>query len=394
MEILKKALDRGIIDVTTIIEKVTQMENNEFLSKHKSSIWQDSTGRWSTYLQTDTGRKLVKKKSREAVEKAIIDFYRQQDNGPTFNALFYEWINLKVKYGEIQKGTLDRYENAFKKYFDAIKDVPIETITECDLEDYIKTTIHDFELTIKRYGDVRIIINGVFKYAKRKGYTDISITSFMGDLELSNKIFKKRKFTDEESVFTSEEVKQIIGAVNKKPNIHNLAVLFAFETGLRVGELSTLKYSDIDGNKLHVSRTEIRYKENGVTIIDVRESTKGKAGSRTVILTPNALDTLKRIKRINPFGEYIFENNGHRIKGQNLTKQLYYICDALGIKRRSLHKARKTYATMLLDAGVSERLIINQLGHTDISTTKEYYHFNNKTDNEAIVILQGAIGEI
>lgn len=49
---------------------------------------------------------------------------------------------------------------------------------------------------------------------------------------------------------------------------------------------------------------------------------------------------------------------------------------------RSLHKCRKTYVTKLVDAGISENVIMGQVGHTDFSTTKNYYYFNNKTVDE------------
>ena len=43
-----------------------------------------------------------------------------------------------------------------------------------------------------------------------------------------------------------------------------------------------------------------------------------------------------------------------------------------------MHKIRRTYATTLIDAGVPESLIIQQMGHKDISVTKTYYYYSNK----------------
>lgn len=60
---------------------------------------------------------------------------------------------------------------------------------------------------------------------------------------------------------------------------------------------------------------------------------------------------------LNPFGEYIFMKNGKRIKGQAFTRRLYVICDKVKIGERSIHKARKTYATKLIDGNVPESVI-------------------------------------
>ena len=55
-----------------------------------------------------------------------------------------------------------------------------------------------------------------------------------------------------------------------------------------------------------------------------------------------------------------------------------------------MHKARKTCATNLLNKGVDESLVISQLGHTKIETTKDYY-FDNTTINEAREQIESAI---
>lgn len=65
---------------------------------------------------------------------------------------------------------------------------------------------------------------------------------------------------------------------------------------------------------------------------------------------------------LNPFGQYIFMKNGKRIKGQAFTRRLYVICDRIGIGERSIHKARKTYATKLIDGNVPESVIKHKWG--------------------------------
>ena len=56
-----------------------------------------------------------------------------------------------------------------------------------------------------------------------------------------------------------------------------------------------------------------------------------------------------------------------------------------------MHKARKTYATTLLDSGVSPRIVMNQMGHTMIETTEAYYHFNNRNVSQVKDALSQAL---
>ena len=171
----------------------------------------------------------------------------------------------------------------------------------------------------------------------------------------------------------------------------NYGILLAFQTGVRVGELCTLKYSDAQGNKLCIRRTEVRYRDkDGNYVFEVRESPKTEAGNRDIILSSEAKRTLKEIRRLNPFGEFIFMKDGKRIKEKAFSVKITKICKYVGIKERSMHKARKTYATKLINGGVDESLIIKQMGHTSIDCTKNYY-FNNKNDEEAIKQIEKAI---
>ena len=83
--------------------------------------------------------------------------------------------------------------------------------------------------------------------------------------------------------------------------------------------------------------------------------------------------------------------DGKRIKEKAFSVKITKICKYVGIKERSMHKARKTYATKLINGGVDESLIIKQMGHTSIDCTKNYYYFNNKNDEEAIKQIEKAI---
>lgn len=395
-EVLNFALANGIINIDTIQKQIEMNERKKYLEMHTTKVWQGENGKWYTYLSDDKNtRRLIKKSTREAINDCIVEHYKSFEHEPTFADAFNQWLESKVAYGEIQRQTYDRYKTDFIRYIesDNIGKCKMKYVTEDMLETFIKSTIHEKQLTAKRWAGLRLIITGTFKYAKKKGYTQISITNFLGDLELSRKAFTRRSFTDKESVFTDAELDLVVGYIaSKEPSIINLGILLAFQTGLRVGELAALKWSDIRGNIINVNKTEIRYKSgNGTYIYEIRESAKTEAGNRELIISQSAVKTLKAIRLLNPFGEFVFTKNGERIKEKAFSVKIVKICKYVKIPPRSLHKARKTYATKLLNAGVDERLVINQMGHTDISTTKHFYYFNNKDEEEAREQIQRAL---
>ncbi len=69
-----------------------------------------------------------------------------------------------------------------------------------------------------------------------------------------------------------------------------------------------------------------------------------------------------------------------KIYTNTFNDRLYKACDACGIPRRSMHKIRKTYGTILLDSGVEDSLVMEQMGHSDITTTRKYYYYSHKND--------------
>ncbi len=393
-EILRFIISSGMIDINDVQNSIEAMKRDEILKQHPYEIWESKDGKWYTYLPVENnGRILKKRKSKKDLENVLIEYYKNQRT-ILLKDVFQEWISQKLEYGEIQKQTYDRYTTDYHRFFDGagISKKDIRKITEDDLEMFIRETIRNKELSNKSYGGLRLLIIGMFKHAKKRKYTEISITQFLGDLDLPKKCFTKKSISDEESVFTDEEVEKITHYIKENVSLINYGILLAFQTGVRVGELCAIKYSDIQGNKLCIRRTEVRYRDvDGNYVFEVRESPKTEAGNRDIILNSEARKTIKEIRKLNPFGEYMFVQDGKRIKEKAFSVKIVKICRYVGIKERSMHKARKTYATKLINGGVDESIVIKQMGHTSIDCTKHYYYFNNKDDEDVVKQIEKAI---
>ena len=188
------------------------------------------------------------------------------------------------------------------------------------------------------------------------------------------------RFVVEKEVFMEDEIPLVINYLRENPSLFNYGILFTFQTGLRVGELSALKPSDKHGRIIKVRRIEDKYRDENVKwVITIKEYSKTDAGNRNLILPSSACDTFEEIMKLRQDGEFLFEQNGKRVRGNAFNKHLSRICEKLDIPHRTMHKIRKTYGTTLIDNHVDERFITEQMGHADISTTKKLYYFSNKT---------------
>ncbi len=396
MEIIdfKYAMNRGIIDIQDLQDRIEQMKRKEYLEKHPYSIW-EKDGKWFSYLpdsRKQYKRRQIKRNSRKLIEAEIVKYYKEQVEEPTVEDCYIQWSTYKLNHKEIEKQTYDRYETDFKKYFAIFGTQKIKNVSEDDLYDFCKSTISDNQLTAKAWGNVRTLIIGTWKYAKRKHFTDLSISQFMGDLDISRRAFRIVRHSDEEEVFTKEELKCLYNQIKKeKPSLLTLGVELALETGVRAGELAVLEPKDIVNDCMIISKTEERFKGDNGYIFDVKDSPKGKYGTRKVFLTPRAVEIIQQVKKINPEGTYLFEKNGKRMRGKAFSQKCVWLCKKAGIVPKSLHKCRKTYATRLVNAKVDESLIRSQMGHIDFSTTKNYYYFNDKDEDEARKIVMDAL---
>lgn len=378
------ACERDIISIETIEELIEMREKQLYLEKHPNKIWQGTNNKWYTYLGKGEGRKLVKKNTYDDLTNYILNHYKEKEDNPTIKELYTQWLNYKLSIKEIGRGTYDRYECDFKRYFlsSGFYLRHIKTITEEDLDIFIRHTIATQELTQKAYSNFRTILIGIFKYAKRLHYTALSISSVLSDLDISSRVFKPKANKLEGEIFTEDETPQILNYLRSNPSIENFGLIFAFQSGVRCGELAAIKFSDITDNILHVQRQEIVYKSDisGKQIHEVVEYTKTECGNRYIYLPSGAVDTLTCIRWRNRNSEFVMAKDGKRINKTAFNRYLERACIACGIEPRTMHKIRRTYGTTLIDNGVEDSLIMSQMGHTNIQTTRKYYYYANRND--------------
>lgn len=395
-EILQFALENDMLDLDTIKMEIEMNERRKYLEMHQYSIWLGKDSLWHTYLpDEEKGRVPKKRKTKKEIEDLVVAFYKVIEEEPDLHTVFYMWLNEKLEFGEIKKGTYDRYENDFKRFFyeSELSKKKVNKITEEELEAFIRKSIVEKALSSKAYANLRTLILGVFKYSKKKKYTKISISTFFRDLDIPRRAFTRNMKDKDSQVFLEDEIPIISEWLRSNPTIENLGVLLAFQTGIRVGELSGLKFSDVKGRTIHVQRTEIHYKggEQNKCIHEIVNYTKTEAGNRSVLIPSAALETIEMIRKLNPNNEYMMMSGKRKILTSTFNDRLYRACKKCGIQKKSMHKIRKTYGTTLIDSNTDESLIMAQMGHVDIATTKKYYYYSNKNSKHNLEQIEKAI---
>lgn len=394
-EMLKFAVENGMIDIDTIQKQIEMNERKKYLEMHKSKIWQSTDGKWYTFLpdlKKEKGRKLTKRNTEEELNDLIVMYYKEYEVPQTLEKTFNEWIDKKIKFQEITKQTVDKYRVDFIKYFNGYYDYSIKYLNEEFLEDFILNNIQTHNMKVKAWANLRTILRGMILFAKKKGYTNFDIIQFLQELDLSRKMFNHTKKPIENVVFTEMEIDQIVSDIGNKKRLNDIAIMFAIYTGMRVGEIVALKWEDVDDDFIHVNRTQIRYhNENGKVVHEIQNSPKTDAGIRDIVIVPELKKTIKMLRTINPFSEYLFEKDGKCVCKHSVCTRLYCLCDKFGFPRKGMHAIRKYYATKLINAGVEESIVVCQMGHSNIDTTRQYYYKNIATKEYAAQQVKRAI---
>ena len=374
------------------------------LSEHPWNIWLAGDGRYKTWVKDETkpkGKKLIAKSTKEKVEDYVVNEYLRNNQEKrvkyTVEYVYNKWTEFALNEGDIEKNTVDRYRNDYDKYI-AGTDFALKEVGEIKEEDvigFIKGVIKGKMITRKNYSNIKTLLNGIFSYALSEIHLKcISMSSLLKDYKIPDKKFKKVLVKDEEQVYSEEDVLKIAEyIIENYTSTRELGVLLTFLTGLRNGELVALKNTDIQSNMLYIQRTEIKYKnEDGKTIYDVRDFPKTESSMSGIVLTDSASKVISMIIEYNInngiTSEYLFyENEYGRLKSYFFSKTLKKICTVLGIKFRSMHKVRKTYASYLFANGVEEKIAQAQLRHKSSATTHKYYEFAMRNQNYVLQML-------
>ena len=158
-------------------------------------------------------------------------------------------------------------------------------------------------------------------------------------------------------VLSKEEVKRVIDSIDNLK--HKAIISLLYGSGLRIGELLELRKSDIDSDRM---------------LIHVKGA-KGKK-DRYTILSETVLFILRSYYLQFKPKDYLFEGQkGGKYSSESAGQVFKRSLKKAKIgKRATLHTLRHSFATHLLEDGVSIAHIQKLLGHTSIKTTLIYTH--------------------
>ncbi|HEX3034616.1 MAG TPA: site-specific integrase [Thermodesulfobacteriota bacterium] len=162
----------------------------------------------------------------------------------------------------------------------------------------------------------------------------------------------------QERILSPEEENRLI--MNSSPHLVPILIT-ALNTGMRKGEIISLRWEDID------------FENN---LITVRQEVSKSKKLRRIPINSTLRKVLLEQKLKTGWNDYVFLNpEGSPYQRSDSLKRCFEgACRRANIKGFRFHDLRHTFATRLIKAGVSIVVVSKILGHADLKTTMRYVH--------------------
>ena len=194
----------------------------------------------------------------------------------------------------------------------------------------------------------------------------------------------KKTMAKQAKTLNQQELRRVLDytATRKHSTRNRVLVLVSFLSGMRVGEIASLRYSDV------VSADGTIKNEIYLTA----EQTKGSEG-RTVFVSDRLRKELESYivsyKPINTNRKFFYsqKSTSDGFTANTLTQFFHYLYKRAGIDGASSHSGRRSFATNIASKGVGIRVLQKLLGHKNIQTTSVYIYASDDMLRKAVELV-------
>ena len=174
-------------------------------------------------------------------------------------------------------------------------------------------------------------------------------------------------------IFTKQEQSRLLVCIYDRMDLSKAALLLCLYTGMRLGELCALKWTDFDfaDETVTVNRTVQRIAVKGhlTKTVLLESAPKSESSRRTIPLTAEMMELLEGFKAGSP---YVF--GGDRpLEPRTMQYRFQKILNDAGVDGRNFHILRHTFATNCVESGMDVKALSAILGHSDVKVTLNRY---------------------
>lgn len=356
--------------------------------------WRDRHGdRHSVYAKN-------LKELREKELKIRKDFYDgvNYDTNLSLNDIYYRWKG--VKRG-LKANTFQGYKYVYELFVEqTLGQRKINTIKKSDVRAFYNYLMENRGLKLATVDNVHTVLHQVFDLAVEDEY----LRNNPSDNALKELKRAHRGDSKKRRALTIQQQELFESYLKTHPKVERWFPIFSVMlwTGMRVGEITGLRWCDVDldNNTISINHTLVYFDKGGTHRCSFAINTpKTEAGSRVIPMLPRVREAILKEKEyqdmegvkcnavIDGYTDFVFLNRFGMTHNQTtLNRALNRIirdCNFEVLDRNdappvllpnfSNHNLRHTFATRLVDAKVTPKAMMDIMGHNDIQTTMNIY---------------------
>ena len=305
----------------------------------------------------------------------------QVSRQPLMRDVAYQWLDeLKTTR---RRSTTTKYEGQLRNHIiPEFGDKYVNDISNKDLISFSQKLLrkpgrNGRTLSPRTVADIIARMKSIRKFSILHGY-EVSYVSEC--IEIPQKSEKIR-------VLSAEEEKKLVAYLKENFNPTSLGIMLSLFTGIRLGELCALKWSDfsLEEHDFHVCKTMQRLPNPDQT---ARKKTQVEIGE------PKSPSSVRTIPLPEKFMEYLrssYVEDAYVLSGQKyyfieprtMENRFQVVLKKCGIKDTNFHTLRHTFATRCVEIGFDVKTLSEILGHATVNITlNRYVHPSMKTKRE------------
>lgn len=284
------------------------------------------------------------------------------------------WYWMQKKKDYIKESTYSNYSNIISNHIiPELGNIKLSNLNNKLIQEYLinkyKTGRLDGNggLSYKTIRDIIAVVKSSLKYAiKEEMINNINLDFTYPKIGNKDKIY----------IMPKKDQERLITYIKQNKDTRSLGILLALYSGIRIGELCSLQWKDIDfkNNIMHINKTlqRIYIKDNKESVSKIIiTNPKTHNADRDIPLNKEFAVVLKKYKTESD--NYILSNCDKWIEPRTYRRYFKKCLDKAKIGQINFHGLRHTFATNCIKLGVDYKTVSELLGHANVNITLNLY---------------------